>query len=440
MEKKADRAVVLGAGIAGLLAARALSGRYRRVTLVDRDDLHGPAEPRTAVPQGLHIHALLARGQQALEELFPGLTGELAAAGAPVGDFGANVSWYFSGRMMRRTSTGLVCVAAGRPLLEHTIRARVHALPQVTVRDGTDVVGLEAPDPSRITGVRVRSRRPGSPEEVLPADLVVDATGRGSRTPRLLAELGYGTVRQERVAMDLTYTTCDFEGPLDPDPIGEDIALVAVATPVMPRGAIFARLPDRYSLSLTGLLGDRPPTDHAGFLAYAATLPVPEIHRAVRKAVPLGEPATFRFPASVRRRYEELDRLPEGLVVIGDAACVFNPVYAQGMSVAAMEALLLARQVAEGPLSPRRFMADVAALTDAPWEMAVGADLGFPGVQGLRTADVRMGNSYLPKLQGAAAVDPELSTAFLRAAGLIDPPQALLRPETMARVLSARAA
>jgi 2-polyprenyl-6-methoxyphenol hydroxylase-like FAD-dependent oxidoreductase len=429
-------AVVLGGSIAGSLAARVLSGHYALVTVVDHDELAGATGPRHAIPQGHHIHALLARGQQILEELFPGFTAGLAAEGVPIGDFGTSLSWYFNGQMIRKEETGLVCVAAGRPLLEDRIRRRVMELPNVTYRERTDIRGLVlSPDRSQTTGVRVQGPDPAAQEELIEADLVVDATGRGSRMPRWLADFGYPQPPEERVGMDLTYTSCDFRPPLPFDPIGADIALIPVATPAMRRGAIFARLPDRYAISLTGILGDRPPADYGGFLDYVRTLPVPEIYKAVQDAEPLGEPHTFRFPASIRRRYERLSRFPAGLLVIGDAACVFNPVYGQGMTVAAIEALVLDRHVAAGPPQPGPYFRDLAKVIDGPWDMSAGSDLGFPGVQGRRTLKTRMGNLYIPRLLTAAVTDGQLSRSFLRAAGLVDPPQALMRPGVMSRVL-----
>jgi 2-polyprenyl-6-methoxyphenol hydroxylase-like FAD-dependent oxidoreductase len=431
-----DHAVVLGGSIAGCLAARTLAEHYSEVTVIDRDELLGADGPRRAVPQGSHIHGLLARGQQILDELFPGFTEELVGLGVPVGDFGTSLSWYFNGRMMKKTETGLVCVASGRPLLEDRIRRRVRALGNVTFRERTDLVGLVASaDRQRITGVRVQSNAGPDSAQVVEADLVLDATGRGSRTPKWLTELGYPEVQQEQVRMDLTYTTCDFRGPLPFDPIGDDIALIPVATPAMPRGAIFARLPDRYAVSLTGILGDRPPTDHRGFLSYVESLPVPEIYKAVCDAEPLGPAQSFRFPASVRRRYERQARHPEGLLVMGDAVCIFNPVYAQGMTVAAVESLVLRRHLEQGTPQPARYFRDLATVIDAPWDMSAGADLGFAGVGGRRTLKVRLGNAYIPRLQSAAATDSRLSATFLRAAGLVDPPQALLRPRTISRVL-----
>lgn len=431
-----DRAIVLGGSIAGLLAARMLAEAYRSVTVVDRDAITGASGPRRAVPQGHHIHALLARGQQILERLFPGFTDEMVASGVPVGDFGTSVSWYFDGRMMQKAETGLLCVSAGRPLVEERIRERVRALSNVTIVEQTDILGLTwTPDQRRITGARVQ-RQSGDTPESLEADVVIDATGRGSRTARWLEELGYPRVREERVRMDLTYTTGDFKGPLAVDPLGDDIGILPVATPAHPRGAVFARMPDRYALSLTGILGDRPPTDPDGFLAYAKSLPIPEIYESVRHAEPMGDPVSFRFPASIRRHYERMASFPDGLLVIGDAACVFNPVYGQGMTVAAMEAVVLGEHLGRGtPPRPQAFHTDLSRVVDAPWDMSVGADLGFPGVEGRRTLKVWLGNAYIPRLQAAAANDGQLTSAFLHAAGLVHPPQALMRPGVISRVL-----
>ena len=431
------RAVVLGAGVAGLLAGRVLADTYREVLIVDRDQLDDTDAPRRAVPQGHHIHGLLASGHQIIESMFPGITEELASDGVPVGDFGTSLGWYFDGRMMRRTRTGLVCVSASRPVLEQRLRRRVRVLPNVTLAERTDILGLlTAPDRLRVTGVHLQSRDTNSAVRSVEADLVVDATGRGSRAPMWFADLGLPRVPEERIKIDLTYTTCHFRGPLDPDPIGDGIAEVCVATVGHPRGATLARLADRYSLSLYGILGDRPPTDLAGFLDFAAGLPLPTIHQAVCNATPMGDPVSFHFPASVRRRYEKVRNPPAGLLVLGDAACAFNPVYAQGMTVAALGAEVLSRHVgARQEPEPRRFFRDLARVNDAPWALAAGGDLGFPGTEGKRTLAVRMANTYMSRLRPAAVHDSTLTRAFLRVAGLVDPPTAIMRPQVLRRVL-----
>ena len=195
---------------------------------------------------------------------------------------------------------------------------------------------------------------------------------------------------------------------------------------------------DRWMLTLAGILGDHPPTDPDGFVEFARSLPFPDIWEAIRDAEPLDDPVAFRFPASVRHRYERLRRFPAGLLVTGDALCSFNPIYGQGMTVAALEALTLRRHLASGvEPQPRRWFRDLARVVDVPWQMAAGGDLLFPDVQGRRTRKIRLLGAYLTRLHAAAAHDAHLAAAFLRVAGLVSPPQSLLRPGVALRVLAA---
>ncbi|WP_214110410.1 FAD-dependent oxidoreductase [Acrocarpospora catenulata] len=423
-----DRAVVLGGGMAGLVAAKVLAESFREVLLVDRDTLTGVTDPRRGVPQGAHAHGLLAKGQEVLEGMFPGLTQELADAGIPTGDLGTNLRWYFNGKRLRWASTGLKVVSATRPELEGAVRNRVRALPNVTFLENRSIQDLVVTqDRAQITGVTLDGG------EELAADLVVDATGRGSRTPAWLEELGYARPEEEKVKIGLSYTTCHYR--LRQNVLGEDMAILCVATPENPRGAFFSRLGDRYLLSLTGMLGDQAPTDPEGHLAFVKSLPVPDIYEAVHDAELLDERVAFRFPASIRRHYEHLDRFPRGLLVVGDALCSFNPVYGQGMTVAALEGLTLRAHLVGGGLpDAKAFFADAAQVIDAPWAMSSGGDLSWPGVEGYRPPEVLMANAYMDRLRVAAQQDGAITGAFMRAAGLIDPVTDLMRPSMAVRV------
>jgi 2-polyprenyl-6-methoxyphenol hydroxylase-like FAD-dependent oxidoreductase len=437
-DEPGDRALVLGGSMAGLLAARVLAEAFREVLLVDRNDLIGIAGYRSGVPHGRHAHGLVARGHQILEEQFPGLTQGMTDAGVVPGDFNSDIRWYFGGQRLAPSHSGLASVPSTRPVLEEHVRNRVARIPNVRFLERHDIISLDTtPDGGRVTGARVQRQGVAGEPEVIKADLVIDTTGRGSRTPAWLKELGYAPPAEDRVKVDLAYTTRHYRMPHDP--FGSDIAIIAAATPSHPRGAFFYRLPgdgNRVELSLTGVLGDHPPTDPDGFLDFVRSLPVPEIYAAVSEAEPLDDPVRFRFPASVRRRYERLTRFPEGLLVMGDAVCSFNPVYAQGMTVAALESLVLRRHLERGgDLRPAEFLRDISREIDSPWEFAASADLGYAGVEGRRTAKVRMINAYVPRLQRAAVHDPVLTNAFIRVAGLIEEPTTVLRPGIVARVL-----
>ena len=437
-EQLRHRAVVLGGSLAGLFAASVLADVYPEVLVVDRDELAGVAGPRRGVPHGRHAHGLVARGQRILEEQFPGLMADMEAAGVQPGDFSGDIRWYFNGLRLSPARTGLLSVPCTRPVIERIVRNRVEKVPGIRFLEQYDISGLETtPDAARVTGAWVQRRDGRSEPELLAADLVVDATGRGSRTPAWLEELGYSRPDEDKVKVDLAYTTRHYRVPRDP--FGSDIAIIAAATPSHPRGAFYYRLPgegNRVELSLTGVLGDHPPTDPEGFLDFVRSLPVPEIYESIREAEPIDDPVTFRFPASVRRRYERLPRFPEGLLVIGDAVCSFNPVYAQGMAVAAIESRILAEQLRRSPVpAPRDFFREISRQLDSPWEFAATADLGYAGVEGPRSVKVRMINAYVSRMQRAAVHDASLTNALMRVAGLIDEPTALMRPGRILRTL-----
>ena len=436
MQPIGKHAIVLGASMAGLAAARVLADTYERVTVLERDALPAAATHRKGVPQSRHAHGLLAAGRVALEELFPGLTDELVANGALSGDLQAQTRWHNQGLRLCPAASDLQGIAVSRPLLEGCVRERVRALPNVRVVDRCDAAGLVPTSDGRgVRGVRVVRRGDGGAEEVIETDLVVDATGRGSRSPVWLEELGYPRPVEEEVRIGVAYASRVYRR--RPDHLDGDRAVVVAATPERPRGgAMLAMEGDRWMVTLNGYLGQRPLADPDGFLAFAAGLPVPDIFQVISDAEPLGDVLPARYPASVRRRYERLGRFPDGYLVTGDAVCAFNPVYGQGMSVAALEALALRECLRASPTGlARRFFAKAAGIVDIPWGIAVGADLRFPGIEGPRTAKVRLVNAYLARFHVAATTDPVLGRAFLRVVNLMDRPEGLLRPTIALRVL-----
>lgn len=438
MSEKARRALVLGGSYGGLFAARVLSERYDEVVIVDRDRLVGITGPRRGRPQGRQINAMHVRGLQVTEQLFPGFIEGLVADGCPTGDYAGSVRWFFNGEPLRREDIGYTAVPATAPLMERHLRERVEQLPKVRFVERCEIVDLEATaDRSRITGVRVRHLDDAAGDEVIAADLVVDATGRGSRTPAMLAKLGYPRVPEVRIKIDLGYVTQHYE--LDDDPWNGDLAIIPVAHPGCPRGAIFTQTDhDKVELTVYGLLGDHPQTDQKGFYKFVQSLPVPDIHEALRNARPIDEPVAFHYPVTLRRQYERMSRFPTGLVVTGDAVTSFNPVYAQGMTVAALSALTLRDHLRpDAAPDPAAYFRDLARdVIDAPWEMTTTVDLSFPDVPGHRSVKVRFLQRFLGLVQAAATVDPKVTTAYMRAAGMVDPPTALMRPTVLARVLA----
>ncbi len=435
-DKTGERAVVLGGGIAGLLAARVLSDAYAEVVIVDRDELLGTTGARKGVPHGRHAHCLVAKGQQIFEELLPGLTQEMSDGGVTLGDFNGQIQWNFNGQRLAASDSGLICVSSGRPILEEHVRKRVQAIGNVHFRELHDIVGLETtPDKTRVTGARIQSREQGSEPEVLDADLVVDITGRGSRMPAWLGELGYGAPPEDKIKVDLAYTTRHYK--FKTNPFAEHIAINQAGTPAFPRGVFCYLLPDGETteLSLTGVLGDHAPTDPEGFTDFIKSLPLPDHYEFVHDAEPVDDPVRFKFPASVWRHYEALPRFPQGLLVMGDAVCSFNPVYAQGMTVAGMEAQTLQKHLQNpGGVNAAAFFGEIAGQIAGPWQFSAIADLGYAGVEGDRNDQIKLINSYIPAVLAAGAYDPVVTEAFLQVAGLVADPMSLMRPEIATRV------
>jgi 2-polyprenyl-6-methoxyphenol hydroxylase-like FAD-dependent oxidoreductase len=432
-----DCAVVLGGSIAGLLAARVLTETHSEVVIVDRDPLGPGTGARRGTPQARHLHGLLARGHDLLEELFPGLTVELVEEGAPVGDMLANARVCIGGYRFRQGTSGLTAVCVSRPVLEAAIRRRVLAHPRIRPLGGRDVVGLAtALDRRRVVGAKVIRRVDGSAEERLDADLVVDATGRGSRLPVWLEAAGYGSPARERLDVRVGYSSRRYR--LDRGVLGDDLVVLSAPTPDRPRGGALSLIEGGVCLvTLMGVLGDHPPTDPIGFERFSDDLALSDVSEVLRDAQPLDEPVGYRYPSSVRTRYDRLDRFPEGLVVLGDAACTLNPIYGQGMTVAALEAVALRRHLTDGgPQWARGYRREVGRISGRAWEMAKNADLSFPQVPGRRTAATRAFGRYVTRLQAGAVRDAHLGAAFLRVTSMVDPPGALLRPGTVARAMA----
>ncbi|MEV5595080.1 FAD-binding monooxygenase [Streptomyces sp. NPDC052496] len=430
--------VVLGASIGGLFAARVLSGTFDRVTLVDRDTLPETDDNRRGVPQGRHAHAILPAGTKWLQEMFPGLLEEFEADGVPVVREPTEMHFAPGGHLLcqeGRYADPTPTFQPSRPQLEGRVRARLRALPDVEIIDRCEAAGLvSTADGRRVVGARV-VHRDGGAERELAADLVVDATGRGGRSARWLAELGYDQPREDRVAIDIQYVSRNLK--VAPGALGRRKVVIVGARPGRPTGATFLQHgADHWMLTLIGYGGHHPPTDPSGFLDFAKPIVPPDVFEVLCAAEPLDDPVAHRYPASVRRRYERLARFPEGLLVFGDALCSFNPVYGQGMSAAALQAGALREALAQGVGQlPRRFFKTAARRIEVAWQMAVGSDLALPEVAGPRPLPVRISNAYFGRLMSAAEHDSALTQEFVKVSSLLSPPTILLRPATVGRVV-----
>jgi 2-polyprenyl-6-methoxyphenol hydroxylase-like FAD-dependent oxidoreductase len=282
-------------------------------------------------------------------------------------------------------------------------------------------------DRRRVTGIK------GAGADIA-ADLVIDASGRGSQSPQWLATLGYTRPREERIEIALAYTTRFFRRRAEH--LQGDVAAVIPPTPRDKRGGVMlAQEGERWTVTLNSRFGEPPPQELDAFIEYAGTLPAPYIYEVIKEAEPVSEPETMRFPASVRRRYEKLERFPEGYLVLGDAIASFNPMYGQGMSVAALEAVELKTALADGTDQlARRFHRRAGEIVDMAWATSAGSDLRMPETVGPRNARTAIINWYISKLLKAAHADPILTLAFIRVANLLAPAPSILSPAVAWRV------
>lgn len=430
-QHRPTRAVVIGGSMAGLATARVLADHVDEVTVLERERLVDVAEPRGHIPQGRHVHALLDSGLDRLEGWFPGLTASLHRQGALLID-GTNTIWHQAGGYRVQGWWGGQAVTMTRPLLETEIRCRVRALERVTIEDGVRVDGLLIVD-GRVTGVVAQG-------EERAADLVVDCSGRNSRIAHDLADRGVLVPLLSRVVVDIGYTTRMFRR--RPGDVPGSCVVIAATPPLSVRGGIALGVEgDRWQVTLAGMHGDVPPDDPDAWAAFARSLPSPVIGDLIANCEAMGALTTYRYPSSQRRHYERVRNLLPGFVTLGDALSSFNPVYGQGMSVAALQAEALGEVLATRGLDDPRLPADfhrrAAKIVDIPWSIAAGADFLHPQTTGPKPPGTDVLNRYVREVVRASHTSLPVAEELMQVQSLKQPPSSLMRPRMFVTVLRA---
>jgi 2-polyprenyl-6-methoxyphenol hydroxylase-like FAD-dependent oxidoreductase len=429
------RAVVIGASMAGLCAARVLAPQFDEVVIVERDDLGPTPADRKGVPQGRHAHALLLGGNERIEGWFPGIGEELLAAGALPFAWHRQMHFFQAGGLqVDAFDLGRTRALCSRAMLEHHVRRRVTALANVVLRKGAVAGLLSSDDRGTVTGVLLDSG------ESLPAGLVVDASGRAGTTVRFLEQFGYEPPRVSEVRMDMGYATRTFRR--DPSD-GRDfrLALVFDQPPNARMGVLFALEDDRWMVTLAGFHGDHPTTDEDAWVEFARSLPDPVVAEVIAESEPLTPIVTHRMVASQRRHVEHMQRCPGGLVLLGDSVASFNPIYGQGMTSAMMQAeqlgAVLERHRDLGPRFVRDYHRRAGRAVENPWRMSVGADFALPQTTGPKPRGTDLIGRYMQRVLRASHSDPVVLTRFREVTNLLRPPAALITPAIALRVLRA---
>jgi flavin-dependent dehydrogenase len=439
MEKTYGHAIVIGGSMGGMLAARVLADRFDKVTVIERDELPASPEARKGVPQGRHVHALLNSGKAVLEELFPGVVDELRRAGANVVDGARDLAWHHFGVWKARHQSKLQITLATRPLIEWHVQRRVAALANVEIRAGLAVEGLLADDARRrITGVRLKGGT------ALTADLVVDAGGRGSMTPQRLEALGYAKPDEEMVGIDLSYSSRLYQARRGANIDWKFLVEYPRSPESWRAGFISFVEQDRWMVSLNGYFKDQAPTDERGFLEFARALPRPDLYELIKDATPLSDIVVHKVPTTRWRRYDRLARFPENLIVIGDGVCAFNPIFGQGISVAALEARILRDCLEEQVRSGAK---DLTGLADRarrrfpkaiklPWLLTTTLDLHYRQSRGRAPLGHSLLIWYVTKLLELCSSDARVYDQFLWTLHLERGLWNILKPGISLRVLA----
>ena len=440
------RAIVIGGSMAGLCAARVLCDFFDRVTVIDRDSFPEGALERAGVPQSRHVHALLARGRLELEALFPGFERTMLEGGAHVINFGQDFAALRANGWAPRRVDKITTLFASRALIEAIVRELLRKLPNVELMERSDATGLivASNGAMSVRGVRVRPRDGGTERE-LEADLVADVSGRGSKSPAWLREIGLEPPEETVVDSFSGYASRWFKAP-EPQRRPREwwwkgIWLEPKIPEHMTAGVLFPLENDRWLVTLAGIGGHYPPSDEEGFMEKLKSLRSPIIAEVVRLAEPISPVYSNRAMANRWRHYESWKARLDGFVALGDSVCAFNPVYGQGMTSGAIAAAILRdclkRQGACSPDLPPSFFKALARFAGAPWGMATGADFAVPGTVGKRPLISRILDPVVGRILTAGNDDPVVRDRIGEVINMLKPPSALLELPILRRALLA---
>ncbi|MDX3537720.1 FAD-dependent monooxygenase [Streptomyces sp. MB09-01] len=433
-------AVVIGGSMAGLLAAAVLA-EHATVTIIDADTLPDSPAPRRGLPQARHVHVMWSGGARAIEDILPGITEDWTAAGAIRRSLPTDLVTKTAEGWIPRCPEMQFNISCSRDLLDSVVRARVTALEGVSTLQQSRVRGLEG-TAARITGVRVDT--PGEDGRFVPADLVVDASGRGSRARTWLQELGVGGIRQAEVDSGLVYATRIFEAPAGAHESGFPIVNVQSDPRVPVPGQTATIVPienGQWQATLSGTRGGQPTGDPDAFIPFAKGIRDPIVGELLEGRKPLTDVAVTKGTANRRIFFEKVE-LPDGFFAVGDSVATFNPLYGQGMTVAAqgllaVRSLLRARGLAH-PAFGREAQRAIAPQVATAWDLATSQDILYPGATGMKPrTGAGLLNAYVSRLMTGATTREALTAAFLQVITMSSTPTHWLKPSVVWNVLRA---
>lgn len=442
MDTFRQHAVVIGGSMAGMLTAQVLSGYFAKVTIIDRDHFPEEAEIRDGVPQARHLHVLLAKGLEIVERLFPGIEADMKANGATTQVWGRDTTMFMERGWMPAFESDMKTHGISRMVLEWLVRKRIRANPKITLTERTIVKRLTTTgDRQRVTGVEVQLKGETT-TRIIEADLVADASGRSSNAPEWLTNLGYEQVKETVVNSFLGYASRWYKRPPTFPADKKMITIQSLPPQYLSGGVIMEVENGECIVTLAGVNKNYPPTNEAGFLEFTRNLLSPAIYDIIRDAEPLSKVFGYQRTENRIRHYERFSRWLDGFIVIGDAACAFNPIYGQGMTTGAMEAealgtLLGEYRYREDTGMTKIFQKRLAKVIETPWLMATSEDLRYPATEGAAPNwRIRFVQQYIQRIIAIMPDYPEAADIFLHVMNLVKPPIELFRPSIFVKVIA----
>jgi len=431
------RAIVIGGSIAGKLSARVLSEFFEEVIVLEKDQKNDSIAIRKGVPQGSQGHVLLKSGEEILEELFPGIIEEMVKEGSTVSDFAQDLLWFHYGCQKKRFNSGLSMIQQSRPFLEWHIQKKMEKIPNIDFRYGCKVTKLILNAKKEISGVTVETLD-GKPMN-LSGDLVVDASGAASFAPKWLEELGFNKPEKTEVKVDLFYASMIFRK-LAAGGSNWHSLLIYPNPPKQTSGGTISPIEgNRHLVTLLGYGFESLPSDHSSFLQYAKNLNQPDLYEAIKTSVPESGIQIYRFPALRRFHYDKMKQFPAGLLVMGDSFCRIDPVFAQGMSIAAMEAEVLRKLLkafkTKGILT-KDFHRKISKIIDIPWLIALTEDFRFRHTSGKKPIGLSVLQKYVKNVVQACSYNEKVYRQFMNVLHLKAHPVSLFKPAILNAVFT----
>lgn len=437
-------AIVIGSSIAGLLNARVLADYFAKVIVVERDSLPQQPQARKGVPQANHVHVLLTKGYRILNQLFPGIDAELDEAGAPRVEWTKKYGFYALWGWFPSVASDLISHNCSRAFLEWLIHNRLLGFDNVRFLEKTQVRGLLSDNQnSQVRGVKLYHPDEHREEELI-ADLVVDASGRNSQMPNWLESMGYQAPEKTVINSFLGYGTRWYEIPQDSE-VEKQVIMVSYKPPHEKRGGVLVAIEgNRWAVTLLGIAKEYPPTDNESFLEYARSLRNSAIYDAIKDAKPISKVYSYRRTENCWQHYDKLARLPEGLAIVGDAVCAFNPAYGQGMTIAALGAITLQtclqKQFSNSQFKvkglTRNYQKQLAKVLKTPWLVATSDDFRWETTEGGKPDKItRFMHKYMDRVMLLSVHQPQVYKAFAEVMHMVKQPTALFAPGIIFGVL-----